>query len=92
MQGLLVDQTRVVANGQRVLLTLALGKDILLDEMQIEWIIQYAEQWNIDGVYIVCEHPESRYLVENPTWVLNLLKLVTGIKRIESLKSVIAKI
>lgn len=82
MQGLLVDQTRVVANGQRVLLTLALGKDILLDEMQIEWIIQYAEQWNIDGVYIVCEHPESRYLVENPTWVLNLLKLVAGIKRL----------
>jgi hypothetical protein len=82
IQGAIAAQSRTVANGQRTLLTIALGKDILSDDSQTESIIQYAENWDVDGVYVVCEHPERYYLVDKPIWVANLLSLVAGIKRL----------
>jgi hypothetical protein len=81
VQAAIANQARQVARGQRSLLTLALGKEVLDEESQVESIIQYAEQWDIDGVYIVCEHPERYYLVDKPIWIANLLSLVAGIKR-----------
>jgi hypothetical protein len=82
IQGAIADQSRTVANGQRTLLTIALGKDILSDDSQVESIIQYAKNWDADGVYVVCEHPEHYYLIDKPIWVANLLSLVAGIKRL----------
>lgn len=82
IQGAIADKARQVANDQRLLLTIALGKDVLSDDLQIESIILYAEHWDVDGVYIVCEHPERHYLVDRPIWVANLLSLVAGIKRL----------
>lgn len=61
--------------------TLSLSSEVMNDEVQIEKIISYVEDWNIEGVYIVCEHPERYYLVDKPLWVSNLLSLVAGIKR-----------
>lgn len=81
IQGNIASQARQVANGQRLLLTVALGKDILSDDSQVENITQCAEHWDVDGIYIVCEHPEKHYLIDNPIWFANLLALVAGIKR-----------
>jgi hypothetical protein len=82
IQGAISAQARQVANGQRLLLTVALGKEVLSEDSQVEGITQYAERWDVDGVYIVCEHPEHHYLVDKPIWVANLLSLVAGIKRL----------
>lgn len=82
IQGKIASQARQVASGQRLLLTVALGKDVLTDDSQVESITQYADHWDVDGVYIVCEHPERHYLIDNPIWLANLLSLVAGIKRL----------
>lgn len=82
VQSAIADQARAVADNQRTLLTIALGKDVLSEDSQVESIIQYAEHWDVNGVYIVCEHPERHYLVDKPIWIANLLSLVAGIKRI----------
>jgi hypothetical protein len=82
VQRAIAAQARTVAGGQRTLLTIALGKDVLSGDSQVESIIQFAENWDSDGVYIVCEHPERYYLVDKPIWVANLLSLVAGIKRL----------
>jgi hypothetical protein len=82
VQGAIANQGRRVANGQTLLLTVALGKDVLSDDSQVESITQFAEHWDVDGVYIVCEHPERHYLVDKPIWIANLLSLVAGIKRL----------
>ena len=37
--------------------TIALSSDVVNDENQIEKVISYVEEWNVEGVYIVCEHP-----------------------------------
>jgi hypothetical protein len=72
---------RQIANGRKVYHTIALSGEVLSDESQIESIIQYAGYWDVDGVYIVCEHPNRHYLVDKPLWIINLLNLVAGIKR-----------
>ncbi|MDR1603497.1 MAG: hypothetical protein LBS10_01725 [Gracilibacteraceae bacterium] len=82
VQRTIADQARKVANGQRLLLTVALGKDVLSDDSQVEVIVQYAERWDVDGIYIVSEHPERHYLVDKPIWIANLMSLVAGIKRL----------
>jgi hypothetical protein len=82
IQGRIASQGRQTANGRRLLLTVALGKEVLSDDLQVESITQYAERWDVDGVYIVSEHPERHYLVDKPIWVANLLSLVAGIKRL----------
>jgi hypothetical protein len=80
IQEAVANQAAAKVNGRNLIHTIALTSDVLSDESQIESIIEYAGQWAVDGVYIVCEHP-SGYLVDKPLWVSNLLTLVAGIKR-----------
>ena len=74
-------QGRHAANGRKTFQTLSLSGDAITDETQIERIVQSASQWDVDGIYIVCEHPQRYYLVDKPIWIANLLSLVAGIKR-----------
>ena len=61
--------------------TIALSSDAITDIEQVQKVIGYAESWNVEGIYIVCEHPEKYYLVEKPLWVSNILELVAAMKR-----------
>jgi hypothetical protein len=79
-QNAILNQANQISNKKTLIQTIALSSDVLSDETQIEKIIQYTNQWNVKGVYIVFEHPE-RYLVDKPLLIANLLALVAGIKR-----------
>jgi len=81
IQNAIANQAKQITNSKDLIHTIALKSEVLSDEYQVEKIIQYTNQWNVDGVYIVCEHPERYYLVDKPLWVVNLLSLVAGIKR-----------
>ena len=80
-QYMIAKQGRELANGRKVFHTISLSSDVVIDDTQIENIIQSSSQWNVDGVYIVCEHPLHYYLVDMPIWIANLLSMVAGIKR-----------
>ncbi len=71
---------KYAANFKRIH-TISLSSEVMNDELQIEKIISYVEEWDVEGVYIVCEHPDKLYLVDKPLWVTNLMSLVAGIKR-----------
>jgi hypothetical protein len=81
VQSAVANQGRQYANGRKLFQTISLSSDAITDETQIENIVQSASQWDVDGVYIVCEHPQRYYLIDKPIWVVNLLSLVAGIKR-----------
>ena len=81
MQRAFIDNAKASVPDMELLHTIALTGEVLSDSLQVETITQYAEQWDVDGVYIVCEHPERYYLVDKPLWVSNLLALVAGLKR-----------
>lgn len=80
-QNSIANQGRHYAEGRKLYQTISLSGDAIIDEIQVENIVQSASQWDVDGVYIVCEHPQRYYLVDKPLWVANLLSLVAGIKR-----------
>jgi hypothetical protein len=76
-----ISSAKKVAGEMELLHTISLTSNVLIDDAQIESIIQFTQQWDVDGVYITCEHPERYYLVDKPLWITNLLALVAGIKR-----------
>ncbi len=81
VQRSIIESSQKYASDMIRMHTIALTSGILNDENQIEEIISYVEKWDVQGVYIVCEHPQNYYLVEQPLWVSNLMSLVAGIKR-----------
>lgn len=81
VQKICIEKSNIYAPDLAKMHTVALSCDVLDDEEQIESIVAYAEEWDVDGIYIVCEHPQKLYLVEKPLWVTNLMSLVAGLKR-----------
>lgn len=82
VQKKIIDGVGSLTKDLKLFHTISLSKDLVMDETQIEQIISYVENWDVEGLYIVCEHPNNTYLVDNPLWISNLLSLVTGIKRL----------
>jgi hypothetical protein len=59
--------------------TIAIGSDALRDDNQVIDCVDFAEDWDVDGFYVVPETP-GMYLVEDPVWMANLLTLCAGLK------------
>ncbi|HUM84333.1 MAG TPA: hypothetical protein PLN48_11290 [Lachnospiraceae bacterium] len=81
VQESIIESAKKYSNGQSLMHTIALSSDVLSDETAAENIISYVSHWDVESVYIVCEHPGRFYLIDKPLWISNLLSLVTGIKR-----------
>ena len=62
------------------LATICLSAEVLRDENAIEDIINRAEKWNVSGYYVIGEHPQGRYLVDDPLWFGNFMSLCAGLK------------
>ncbi len=60
--------------------TIALSDESLKDINQIGELIERAEGWNVQGFYIVAQHPNGTYLVTDPIWLANLIDLAAGLK------------
>jgi hypothetical protein len=60
--------------------TICISGEAMRFEEQIEIVINSSEKWEVDGFYIVPEHPGSQYLVEDPVWLSNLMNLCAGLK------------
>ena len=63
-----------------VYITLCLSQEAILSENTIHDVLEYVDNWGVEGVYIVPEPPNNSYLVNNPNWIINLLDLTSGIK------------
>lgn len=63
-----------------ILLTVALGSDAIRSDVQIDKIHAASSKWEIDGIYLVCEHPNGDYLVQDPSWLANAMDLVAGFR------------
>ncbi|MFD7525016.1 hypothetical protein [Paenibacillus chitinolyticus] len=80
----LIEASRRVIIGQKILMTLALPSDLLTQsEEKIEKMIDIAKQFDVDGYYIIVEPTNKQYLVDNPVWISNILQLCAGLKLLE---------
>ncbi len=80
----LIEASRKVVTGRKLLLTLALPSDLLCQsEDLIEKMIDISRQFDVDGYYIIAEPTNGQYLVDNPVWISNILQLCAGLKLLE---------
>ena len=63
-----------------LLMTIALSGDAVRDDDQVATLIETSEKWQPDGYYLVFEHPKGQYLVDDATWLANLLDIVAGFR------------
>jgi hypothetical protein len=77
VQEVFLEASAKVFNDKEKYLTLALTKEILLDDISIEKLVEITTNWDVDGYYIV---PEGGYLIEEADWLANLALLVAGLK------------
>lgn len=79
-------QDAIAAEGARLIddkplfATICLSAEALRFEEQIETILNVAENWPVQGYYVVAEHPDGQYLVDDPIWLTDLLVLCSGMK------------
>lgn len=60
--------------------TVALSGDATRNNDQIHRILDDAANWEMDGIYLVCEHSNGEYLVNDPNWLANVLDLTAGFR------------
>lgn len=73
---------------QLVYATVALGPSAIRDSDKIRSLLKQTNDWGVDGIYFVAEHPADEYLVTDPVWLSNVMELVAG-WRLQSLDVVL---
>ena len=76
----LLTTARDMAAGRKIYATLALGADTARSREQVTALLEAVNGWKADGYYIVCEHPNGEYLVQDPIWLAHILDLTAGLR------------
>ena len=71
---------RDLAGDMELYATLAIGADAARSREQVTLLLDAATRWGADGYYIVCEHPNGEYLVQDPIWLAHVLDLTAGLR------------
>jgi hypothetical protein len=79
-QDAILDAARAADFERPLCATIALSDDACRSEAQITALLEHAERVRADAYYLVCEHPNGRYLVDDPSWLANVLDIVAGLK------------
>jgi hypothetical protein len=66
--------------GRPIVATIALSAEVVTSEDQIALLLERAEKWKTSGYYLVCEHPNGQYLVDNANWLANVIDLAAGLR------------
>lgn len=80
VQDTVIGETARVVTDMPLVATVCLSGEALRFEEQVEIVLNAAESWKVDGMYLVPEHPATQYLVDDPMWLGNLLVLCAGLK------------
>lgn len=75
-----VEGARSLDTGMPIYATVALGSDAVRDTDGIQDVLEEFRSAEVDGVYVLAEHPNGSYLVEDPIWLANLIELCAGLK------------
>jgi hypothetical protein len=79
-QEAIIDEACGRPKNRPIIATIALSDDAIQSFDEIGDLIEAAEKWKVDGFYLVFQHPGGNYLVNDPTWVANVIDLAAGLK------------
>ncbi|MCC6556967.1 MAG: hypothetical protein IT372_28785 [Polyangiaceae bacterium] len=78
-QAAMIDEaTQIFA--KPIFATVALGADAVRMDDDVHTVLDAAMRWNVQGIYLVLEHPRGDYLVRDAAWMANALDLVAGLR------------
>lgn len=71
---------RVNINLNNAFITVSLSEDAIKTDKQIHTLLEESKKWPIGGIYLICEHPNGNYFVDDPVWLANVLDLIAGFR------------
>jgi hypothetical protein len=77
---IVLEAGRELASDRRLIATIALDANTTRNQDDIAALLEVAPSWGADGFYVVCEHPNGDYLVQDPNWLANVLDLAAGLR------------
>lgn len=80
IQDQVLAEGRATGAGRPLFVTIALSADALKHPDGVTQLIDHTMRWEADGYYIVAEHPNGRYLVDDPNWLANLIDLAAALR------------
>lgn len=80
IQEIIMNEAASVMTDKPRLATICLSPEVLRDENAVEDVITRAEKWNVNGYYVIGDHPNGRYLVDDPLWMGNFMSFCAGLK------------
>lgn len=80
VQHAIVNESVNLISDKHRIATICLSGEAIRFEDQIEVLLNASEEWDVDGYYVVPEHPNGTYLADDPMWLTNLLTLCSGLK------------
>ncbi|WP_321367287.1 hypothetical protein [uncultured Desulfuromusa sp.] len=80
VQGAIIDESVRLITDKPRFATICISGEALRFEEQVEALLNASEDWDVQGYYVVPEHPNGTYLVDDPMWLANLLNLCSGLK------------
>lgn len=79
-QRAILEEANALATDLPLVATIALSADATRNQDEVALLLETAGNWKAHGYYIVCEHPNGSYLVDDPNWLANVLDIVAGLR------------
>jgi len=79
-QRLVLEEARSQETSANIYQTIALSDDAVRAPESIAKLLQFCSSDTAYGYYLVSEHPDGNYLVDDANWLANILDLCAGIK------------
>lgn len=80
IQGQIIAAAREKDANARLYATLALSAEATRNNHQVHELLDDAAEWNVDGVYLCFQHPQTAYLVEDAAWLANVLDIAASFR------------
>jgi hypothetical protein len=79
-QRAILEESRAIEQELPLIATIALSAEAVQNTEYVSLLLERAEEWKAEAYYVVCEHPDGQYLVEDPNWLANVLDISAGLR------------
>ncbi len=80
IQRILLEEAQAIGFDKPLCQTIALSADACRNDDQVERLLEHVSEHKAESYYLVCEHPKGNYLVDDGTWVTNVIDIAAGLK------------
>ena len=80
VQRAILEEANALTSDLPLIVTIALTSDATRNQEEVALLLETTANWQPHGYYLVCEHPNGSYLVDDPNWLANVLDIIAGLR------------